>query len=79
MRERLYLETMEEVLRLNPKIMVNNNGGSNVMYLPLDKWLKQAPELAAPSSAGTAPADPARGTPRETPSRYERSSRGVVR
>lgn len=35
-RKRLYLETMQEVLAGNPKV-VNGAEGNNVMYLPLDK------------------------------------------
>ena len=36
-RKRLYLETMQEVLAANPKVVAGNRSGNNVMYLPLDK------------------------------------------
>ncbi len=36
-RKRLYLETMQEVLASNPKVVVGNRSGNNVMYLPLDR------------------------------------------
>lgn len=36
-RKRLYLESMEEVLAANPKVLVGDRGGNNVMYLPLDQ------------------------------------------
>lgn len=36
-RERLYLETMEQILAQSPKVMVDVDGGNNMMYLPLDK------------------------------------------
>lgn len=35
-RRRLYLETMQEVLAANPKVL-SSNRGNNVFYLPLDK------------------------------------------
>ena len=37
-RQRIYLETMEELFSNTSKIMVDNqNGGGSMMYLPLDK------------------------------------------
>lgn len=36
-RKRLYLETMQDVLAGNPKVVVGDRSGNNVMYLPLDK------------------------------------------
>ncbi|MDF2181913.1 FtsH protease activity modulator HflK [Neptuniibacter sp. CAU 1671] len=39
-RERLYLDTMEKVLSENPKILIDVEGGNNMMYLPLDKLLQ---------------------------------------
>lgn len=36
-RERLYLDAMEEVLANTSKVMVDVEGGNNMMYLPLDK------------------------------------------
>ncbi|HEX7026981.1 MAG TPA: FtsH protease activity modulator HflK [Gammaproteobacteria bacterium] len=36
-RERLYLETLESVLAGTGKVMVDVEGGNNLMYLPLDK------------------------------------------
>ena len=36
-RQRLYLSTMEEVMAASSKILVDVEGGNNMMYLPLDK------------------------------------------
>lgn len=36
-RERLYLQTMEEVMAKSSKVLVDVEGGNNMMYLPLDK------------------------------------------
>jgi len=40
-RERIYLETIEEVYGNVSKIMVDVDGGNNMMYLPLDQIMKQ--------------------------------------
>ncbi|WP_031432267.1 FtsH protease activity modulator HflK [Methylomarinum vadi] len=40
-RERLYLESMEEVLTNTATVMVDVKGGNNLFYLPLDKMTKQ--------------------------------------
>jgi membrane protease subunit HflK len=39
-RKRLFLETMQEVLARNPKVMVDAGGGNNVMVLPLEKLMQ---------------------------------------
>ncbi len=36
-RERIYLESMEEVLSKTSTVMVDVKGGNNILYLPLDK------------------------------------------
>src|SRR5690606_19984927 len=42
-RERLYLETMEEILGRTNKALIDVEGGGNqVMYLPLDKMLERS-------------------------------------
>ena len=41
-RERLYLDTMQEVLANTNKVMVDVEGGNNVLYLPLDKMVPSA-------------------------------------
>ncbi|MFK7997841.1 MAG: FtsH protease activity modulator HflK [Granulosicoccus sp.] len=40
-RERLYLEAMETVMSNTSKVMVDNNGGNSLMYLPIDQLIKQ--------------------------------------
>ena len=41
-RERLYLEAVEEVMSNTSKVMVDVEGGNNMVYLPLDKMLNSA-------------------------------------
>jgi membrane protease subunit HflK len=40
-RQRIYLETMEQVFSNTTKVMVDNEGGGNMMYLPLDKIMER--------------------------------------
>ncbi len=40
-RKRLYMETMEEVLDRSSKVVVDVKGGNNLLYLPLDRMIKQ--------------------------------------
>lgn len=40
-RQRLYLDTIEEVLSKTTKVMVDVEGGNNILYLPLDKMMNQ--------------------------------------
>jgi membrane protease subunit HflK len=42
-RERLYLDAVQNVLSNNNKVMVDVDGGNNLMYLPLDKLVGQNP------------------------------------
>jgi membrane protease subunit HflK len=64
-RERLYIETLEEILRNSTKVLVDTEGGNNLLYLPLDQLVQRRASLPstepvpataappAPSSAGT--------------------------
>ena len=48
-RERLYLDMMEEVLSHASKIMIDQEGGNNLLYLPLDKLVQMSDPSAAPA------------------------------
>jgi len=67
-RQRLYFETMEQVLGNTNKVLVDTKGTGNMMYLPLDKLMeRRAPQLTLDeqrqSAAARAPAQPAEETP----------------
>jgi len=50
-RQRLYIATMEKVYSNTSKVMVDVEGGNNMMYLPLDKIMQQSStNRAAPQS-----------------------------
>ncbi|WP_292934924.1 FtsH protease activity modulator HflK [Noviherbaspirillum sp.] len=55
-RDRMYLDTMQQIFSNTTKVMVDSKSGSNLLYLPLDKLIAQ--------SAAEAPArPPAQATP----------------
>jgi len=52
-RERLYLDAVEEVMTQSTKILLDTEGGNNMLYLPLDKIVQQggsAQRGAAPNN-----------------------------
>jgi membrane protease subunit HflK len=50
-RERIYIETMQQILNSTSKIMLDYKGGGNLLYLPLEKLMQSAG--AAESAAGS--------------------------
>ncbi len=50
-RERLYLETMEDVLSNSTKVFIDQKGGNNILYLPLDKIVTQGARVAPESGS----------------------------
>ncbi|MDD2610341.1 MAG: FtsH protease activity modulator HflK [Giesbergeria sp.] len=60
-RERMYLDSMQQIYSNVTKVVVDSRQGGNLLYLPLDKILQTgaipAPDLlGVPASAATAPA-----------------------
>ena len=73
-RDRLYLETMEQVYSNTSKVLVDVKNGNNIMYLPLDKMLSPA---ATNSNSGTIPLMPSRSnTENNSQSRSTDTTRG---
>ena len=60
-RQRLYLDAIEGVMSKTTKVMVDVDGGNNMLYIPLDRMMQQAATmplvtdspLAAPTRSGT--------------------------
>ncbi len=48
-RERLYFETVQEVMENSSKVMIDVDGGNNLLYLPLDKIVQQSGSSASNS------------------------------
>ncbi len=79
-RERLYLDTVQQVLASTSKILIDARAGGNLLYLPLDKILQmsgatlpesagssrssQTPEASAPPESGARSRDTLRGRER---------------
>ena len=40
-RERLYIDAIEQVMSNSTKILMDTEGGNNMLYLPLDKIVQQ--------------------------------------
>ncbi|WP_150138204.1 FtsH protease activity modulator HflK [Candidatus Enterovibrio escicola] len=78
-RARLYLETMENVFSRTSKVLIDSQeGGNNLLYLPLDKLMNQTPqkrysgEISAPDYGLTlenTTVAPGTSTPRQSTSR----------
>ncbi|BDT72442.1 modulator of FtsH protease HflK [Comamonadaceae bacterium OS-4] len=59
MRDRMYLDTMQQIYSNVTKVIVDSKQGSNMLYLPLDKVL----QMTGSQASGDAPAaSPAAGT-----------------
>jgi membrane protease subunit HflK len=56
-RDRIYIDTMQQIYSSVSKVMVDSRANSNLLYLPLDKLIQQS-AVAAPVP-GAAPATPA--------------------
>jgi len=71
-RERMYLESMEQVLGSSTKILIDQKGGNNVFYLPLDRMLGDRGVRVLQEPAEPSASEPARN--RETDPARLRSS-----
>jgi len=50
-RQRLYLDTMQSVMENSSKVLVDVEGGNNMLYLPLDKIMQQQASSTGRSSS----------------------------
>jgi len=71
-RQRLYLEKMEKVFTNSSKLMIDQSGGNNVIYLPLDQLLRQR---RATSDTSTAPSASSSSMPQDSTTADARDSR----
>ena len=57
MRDRMYIETVQQIMSSTSKILLDAKGGGNLLYLPLDKIMQMSagalPEGTTPSSKQT--------------------------
>ncbi|HWA38945.1 MAG TPA: FtsH protease activity modulator HflK [Burkholderiales bacterium] len=71
-RERLYIETVQQVLSSTNKIILDYRGAGNLLYLPLDKLMQQA---GAPAEGAAVP----RAQPDSAPADASPRSRETLR
>jgi len=76
-RDRMYLESMQQIYSSVTKVLVDSRQGANLLYLPLDKIMQsvaqQSPAGAAPDAAGGASAP--LGAPAAAPSTFSNDAR----
>jgi len=81
-RQRMYLDTMQQIFANTSKILVDSRGQGNLLYLPLDKLMQAAGTAAAsqpvPSEAGgmQAPARQTAPLSSEAPPQLEKNLNG---
>src|SRR5688500_234829 len=61
-RERIYLETMQQVMGSTSKVIVDQKGGQNLLYLPLNELMR----MATPTETRVSPAEVPAATAPET-------------
>jgi membrane protease subunit HflK len=68
-RDRLYIDTMQQVYSNVSKVMVDSRSGSNLLYLPLDKLMQQSGTGASlpPAQAAPSASPPTETAPTTTP------------
>jgi membrane protease subunit HflK len=78
-RERIYIETMQQILTSTSKIMMDYRGSGNLLYLPLEKLMQgsgqETPAPAARPPAPEAAPDAGAARSRETLRSRERGER----
>jgi membrane protease subunit HflK len=72
-RERIYIETMQQILSSTSKIMMDYRGGGNLLYLPLDKLMQQGAPAVDNLAPQAVPAPPATGSQPPVPEAGPRS------
>ena len=78
-RQRMYLETMQQVYGNTSKVLVDAKGQGNLLYLPLDKLMQSAAGMTAAqigpveAQAAQAVGKPAAQLPSEAPPQLERA------
>jgi membrane protease subunit HflK len=53
MRDRLYIDTMQQIYSNVTKVLIDSRQGSNLLYLPLDKIIQQPGQANAPAVTTT--------------------------
>jgi len=62
-RDRMYLDTMQQIFSSTSKVMVDAKSGSNLLYLPLDKLIQAASQANVTATVTEVPEAKASETP----------------
>jgi membrane protease subunit HflK len=76
-RDRMYIETMQQIYQNTTKVMVDTKSASPLLYMPLDQLLKQSSDPAARPTAAVPATLPA--TPSVTPPSVDNDRRDGLR
>lgn len=63
MRERMYLDMMQQIMNSSSKVLVDQKGGNNLLYLPLDKLMQMSAPASPAAPQAPAASAPATATP----------------
>lgn len=66
-RERLYIETLEAILANSTKVLVDTEGGNNLLYLPLDQLAQRSNAARSSGTSMSESVPQQRATPSSTP------------
>ena len=78
-RQRLYLDAMQQVLANSSKVVIDQKGGGNLLYLPLDKLMQMSTSAIPPVDAGAKQAAPEAVVPTPAPTESSPRSRDAFR
>ena len=66
-RERMYIDTLESVMSQSSKVMIDVEGGNNMMYLPLDRMVQRQNDVSVGGQVNSAPRGAARNSATSSP------------
>ena len=76
-RDRLYIDTMQQVYSNVSTVLVDSRGNSNLLYLPLDKLMQQAGAVPAQAGSESTPAPAPAAAPAQPAAADSRSRDGL--
>ena len=82
LRERMYIETMQQMYAQSSKVFIDTNASNSMLYLPLDKIMQQTarePGMSRTNPTTPAPAIPAPGQRSDRPNLNENFSNALSR
>jgi membrane protease subunit HflK len=74
-RDRLYIDAMQQILTNSSKVLVDQKGGSNLLYLPLDKIMQMSGQQAPAEQSQQKPSAEAAPAPDASTSRSREAFR----